>query len=307
MKKTIVFCMNCHGRHIINIINKYKHIILNDYDIIHISYASNNYLTTNIFNDEDINIIKKADILILQYIKNNRNMLNHDYICNNLATTKQIYIFPHYTFNGYFYDENYNIKLLFDCKTKEEIDNTIKNIIFDSKKCLEHVEKSFDYIKELDKLGNGCINIYQFIKDNYKKYRLFQENGHPNNLFFIEVANQLLYKIGYNPLDGLYENTQSSDATLNIIYPQLKDILNLEFEYNITKEQYITINEFFYIVGYPYIFEKNIADKIYELFTNDNKDYKYYNHLDYGPNKYAKWLLFKISGNTLKKILAIIR
>ncbi len=299
--------MNCHGKHISYIINKYNHIITKDYNILHINYASKNFLTTNIFEENDINIIKNADILVLQYIKNDRGMLNHNYIINNLATTDKIYILPHYTFNGYFYDENYNKKLLFECKTKEDIDNTIKNIVFDKEKCLVHMEESLNNIKELDKLGNGCVTMYQFMKDNYKKYRLYQDNGHPNNLFYIEIANQLLNKFGYKNLEGIYDNSQSSDIAMNIIYPQVKDILNLEFEYNIHKEQYITINEFFYIIGYPYIFDKEISTKIYELCKEDDSNYNYYNHFNDKPTTYSRWKLFKFSKNLLKNILSLIR
>lgn len=48
----------------------------------------------------------------------------------------------------------------------------------------------------IDKLSDIKINDY-FIM-NYKKYRLFQGRTYPSSIFFYELTNRILNKIGYN-------------------------------------------------------------------------------------------------------------
>ena len=93
MKKTIVFTMNCHAGYIIRNLKRYNHKLLEDYDIYHIDYASGTYLIDYNLSNDDIELIKKADILIIQYIKM-IGMLNHDYI-EQIAKTNNIFILPH--------------------------------------------------------------------------------------------------------------------------------------------------------------------------------------------------------------------
>tara|TARA_Y100000780_G_C13533145_1_gene358504 strand:- start:354 stop:650 length:297 start_codon:yes stop_codon:yes gene_type:complete len=98
MKKKIVICMNCHGMYIKNIMTKYCSEITKNYNIHYISYAKKITLKQNTFDDNESKLIKDADILIIQYIKNDRGMLNHDYIIS-IALTKNIFIIPHYVFS----------------------------------------------------------------------------------------------------------------------------------------------------------------------------------------------------------------
>jgi len=247
MKKKIVFCMNCHASYIIKNIEYYNNNILNDYNIFHINYASGKYLIDNKLTDNDVNLIKEADILICQYIKNDRGMLNHYYI-KSIANTDKIYLIPHYTFSAYFNDiiVEYIIKI---SKNTEQIISNINNLNIDNDKIINTLNYELNHIKELDK--NSSVCMFEFVNNNYKKYRLFQNRGHPNNLFFIEITNQLLKILGYNKLDGIYENFSNHSNQVSIIFPEVKNILKLEFDCNIYSNHiFVSTIQYFQIINY---------------------------------------------------------
>lgn len=271
MKKKIVFTMNCHAGYIIRNIKRYNHKILDDYNIYHINYAMGTYLIDYNLTNDDIELIKKADILIIQYIKKDRGMLNHDYI-KQIAETNKIFILPHYTFSGYFDDEITN-KLINENKTVSQIENAIANINIDEDTVNKNLINNLNNIKKLDELG--CCNMFEYVKNNYKKNRLFQNRGHPNNLFFIELSNQLLQKIGYTEkLNGIYENFSNHSNQICIIYQPIKNILKLEFDYNIySNDIFISTSEYFKIINYKTCFNDEIVNKINYLTRNIEKKY----------------------------------
>ena len=271
MKKKIVFMMNCHAGYIIRNIKRYNHKILDDYNIYHINYAMGTYLIDYNLTNDDIELIKKADILIIQYIKKDRGMLNHDYI-KQIAETNNIFLLPHYTFCGYFDDKLTN-KLINENKTISQIENAIANINIDEDTIIENLNNNLNNIKKLDELG--CCNMFEYVKNNYKKKRLFQNRGHPNNLFFIELTNQLLQKIGYTEkLNGIYENFSNHSNQICIIYQPIKNILKLEFDYNIySNDIFISTSEYFKIINYKTCFNDEIVNKINYLTRNIEKKY----------------------------------
>lgn len=273
INKHIVICMNCHGEYIMENLIKYQHKILEDYQIHHINYAIGKLLTTETFSENDINLIKNADILIIQYIKNNRGMLNHDYIIS-ICNTDKIFLIPHYTFSGYFYDNDITSKILLNCKSKEEIDQTLANISFDRQSCLNFLHNELDNIKNLDMLS--CVKMYDFVEKNYKKHRLFQNRGHPNNLFFIELTNQLLNLIGYEKIQYEHDNNSNISWHSNqicVIFSEVKNTLNLEFDCGICSNGVcMSNNEYFYVIMYQYM--NNIdTEKINSLCKNIDKKY----------------------------------
>lgn len=293
MKKKIVFAMNCHGGYIIQNFDWFNHKILDDYDIYYINYASGTYLIDNKLTNDDVELIKKADVLIIQYIKNERGMLNHGYI-KQIAETNKIFILPHYTFSGYFYEE-LTRKLIDENKTISQIENAIANINIDEDTVFENLNRELNNIKNLDELG--CCNMFEYVKNNYKKKRLFQNRGHPNMLFFIELTNQLLQKLGYNEnLDGIYENFFLNSVQVCVIYEPIKNILKLEFDCNIySNHVFISISEYFKIINYKTCFEEEIVNELNHL-TRDGKKY-------YGTSTFLHFF----DQNLLMKILELIR
>lgn len=268
MRKKIVFTMNCHAGYIIRNIKRYNHKILDDYDIYYINYATGTYLVDHNLTNDDVELIKKADILIIQYIKNDRGMLNHNYI-QQIAETNNIFILPHYTFSGYFYEE-LTLKLINENKTISQIENAIANINIDEDTVLENLNIELNNIKKLDEFG--CCNMFEYVKNNYKKKRLFQNRGHPNNSFFIELTNQLLQKLGYiENLDGVYDNISNHSYQICIIYQPIKNILKLDFDCNIySGDIFISISEYFKIINYKTCFNEEIVNELNHL-TRDVK------------------------------------
>lgn len=293
MKKKIVFTMNCHAGYIIRNIKRYNHKILDDYNIYHINYAMGTYLIDYNLTNDDIELIKKADILIIQYIKKDRGMLNHDYI-KQIAETNKIFILPHYIFCGYFDDKLTN-KLINENNTISQIENAIANINIDEDTIIENLNNNLNNIKKLDELG--CCNMFEYVKNNYKKNRLFQNKGHPNNLFFIELSNQLLQKIGYTEkLNGIYENFSNHSNQICIIYQPIKNILKLEFDYNIySNDIFISTSEYFKIINYKTCFNDEIVNKINYLTRNIEKKY-------FGTILFLTYFNKELLMNTLKLI-----
>jgi hypothetical protein len=271
MKKKIVFTMNCHAGYIIRNIKRYNHKILNDYDIYHINYASGTYLIDQNLTNDDVELIKKADVLIIQYIKNDRGMLNHDYI-KQIAETNKIFILPHYRFSGYFYEE-LTLKLINENKTISQIENATANINIDEDTVFENLKSNLNNIKKMDELG--CCNMFEYVKNNYKKKRLFQNRAHPNNLFFIELTNQLLQKLGYiENLGGVYENFSNHSNQICVIYQPIKNILKLDFDCNIySNDIFISISEYFKIINYKTCFDEEIVNELNHLTRNIDKKY----------------------------------
>lgn len=245
--------MNCHGLHIKNILKK---SFLNlDYNISHISYV--NKIDNPIFNESELNLIKKADVLLIQYIKNDRGCINHNYIIKNLINKKAKYfICPHYTFSGYLYD-NMESLVKPTIKSKSEIDILKESMKFDKKKVLDFFNSELEHLKELDALGDFIL--YDFVKNNYKYNKVFENRGHPNIIFFYELVNQILKKLNYKSyVQSPLNNERLGDETL--IFDDLKNILKPEFDTTInSKEIYI-----------PYLSEITSKSKIpYSSITSD--------------------------------------
>ena len=117
--------------------------------------------------------------------------------------------------------------------------------------------------------------MFEFVKNNYKKHRLFQNRGHPNNLFFIELTNQLLQKLGYiKNLDGVYENVSNHSNQICVIYQPIKNILKLDFDCNIySNDIFISISEYFKIINYKTCFNEEIVNELNHLTRNIDKKY----------------------------------
>ena len=116
--------------------------------------------------------------------------------------------------------------------------------------------------------------MFEFVNKNYKKKRLFQNRGHPNNLFFIELTNQLLQKIGYENLKGDYENFSNHSNQISVIYQPIKNILNLEFDCNIySSDIFLSTSEYFKIINYKTCFNEEIVSELNHLTKKIDKKY----------------------------------
>jgi hypothetical protein len=151
----LVFIFNCHSG---QIKKQLTHLPLSFDEIIIYNYLLPGYVkdTLTYYDNEDLEKIKSADILILQNVKNLRGkeFIGIDHIKTLIKPECKFIKIPDYTFTGYFlsFDHNKTIDIA-NYGTKEEI--------------MKNLEKSLEKIKNLDEISD--IKCYDFIKDNYQK------------------------------------------------------------------------------------------------------------------------------------------
>ena len=284
--------MNCHGLYIKNLLYKSKDIY-NNYNIYYISYVDKIMQNNYTLSDDELELIKNSDITIIQYIKKNRGELNHQNIisqCNNSI----IFLLPHYVFSGYFYD---HIKI--DCADNvndvESLNNYLRTAKFDEKDCINFLNNELEYIRKLDKYSN-FLNMYDFVKNNYQYKKLFQNRGHPRELFFVEIVNQFLNILGFKKIvcndNGTYHGNQYS-----IIHDEVKKTLNLKFDTSIySNDTYISKKEYYQIIFYENIFPNPIKEKLDKILLHIPSKYK-------GTKSIMNHIIF----DDLDSVLKIIR
>ncbi len=94
-------------------------------------------------------------------------------------------------------------------------------------------------------------------------------------MFFIELTNQLLQKLGYiENLGGVYENFSNHSNQICVIYQPIKNILKLDFDCNIySNDIFISISEYFKIINYKTCFDEEIVNELNHLTRNIDKKY----------------------------------
>ena len=95
----------------------------------------------------------------------------------------------------------------------------------------QEIKANFDLymskIQEREKLWD--IKIYDFIIDNYKKYLLFYDSGHPTNIIIKEIVRQILNR--FDIYEELYDDGISCmDTYEEWILPCVKKSLQLEYD-----------------------------------------------------------------------------
>lgn len=233
MKKTCVIFFNCHGgeikKHLLSssTFNEVYDIIfipLYDYLLEGYKYSQNEDLIEN-----DKKLIRECDLIILQYIKNDRKIIHHDYIKTLIKKECKIIIISHYTFSGY----NYPYDIINDVfintdKSKNELRTYINSLFLEDKnKILEHLNKELEHIKNLDL--NSDIKCYDFIKNNYNKNLLFYSRSYPTYILFHYITERILKMININDVIKPIWSSYASH-TLEPIYPNVKKYLELEFD-----------------------------------------------------------------------------
>jgi hypothetical protein len=132
---------------------------------------------------EYIEKISSADILILQFIKNDRQNIHHEKIKTYSKKNSKIILLPHYVFSGY-HVNNIELPLNFDCsKTYSELYQIYNSIKIDDNIILKNYN---DSINELCNL-NSDIDVSTIMKKYGKKYLMFNSRSYPTNIFSIFV------------------------------------------------------------------------------------------------------------------------
>lgn len=232
MNKTCVIFFNCHGNEIQHHLLSSKQFY-NNYDVHCIpiydyiegyKYANNDDLI-----DEHKHLVKICDVIILQYIKKDRKVIQHDYIISLLKPDCTSILIPHYSFSGYNYpydifnDDNINKNI-----SKTQLQYYVDNLFIDKEKeIILHLESELNNIIELDVYSD--IKCYNFVKDNYDKKSLFYSRSYPTYHMFHFISQQILEKIYINDIINPIWSSYASHCT-DVIFPNVKKYLNLKFD-----------------------------------------------------------------------------
>jgi hypothetical protein len=313
MKKNLTIFFNCHGNYISFYLKKFLNSDFN-VNFIYIADFDGGGGKRKYFNEKEINIFKNTDILIVQYIKNDRHFLNHSKVISLVKKDAIIIKIPHYTYHGY------NFKFISDNILKNlELKNDfkkIKNIIdkkfetnIDNHDINEYRLTCLEKIKKNDEVSD--IKMYDLFKKYYKDKILFNEPWHPNSFFIylmvIEILNHLnvnsdkkyinvfeiFSKMQFNitkknieymsiinnlSKDYIYEKIKNKDIELfeNYLHNDLISILYKRVNYDIHKNNIISIKRL--KTPNDNIIEVNTTDKVLYIskFMNIKIDIKYY-------------------------------
>lgn len=73
----------------------------------------------------------------------------------------------------------------------------MNNFKYDKDELLKCINFKINEFKKIDDLSD--IKIFDYYKNNYKKYRLFMGRSYPSSRFFFELTNRILITLNYNP------------------------------------------------------------------------------------------------------------
>ena len=278
MTNSCIIFMDCHGNEIYK--NLYDNInFINDFNVKIISL--NNYVVRDSckFNntklaDEDIIIIKNADILILQVIESDRGFLNNNEVIKFCKSKCKVIKIPHYRNSIYQYkcienkinkydlinnfgDFQSKIKDINNIdETKEIIQNEIdimNNFPYDKVEMLKIIKFKINEFNQIDDLSD--IKMLDYYNKNYKKYMLFMGRSYPSSRFFYELTNRLLITLNYNP-NNKFIDTNFAQNTSEPIPDYWYKFCNFSFDniFYIYGNIPITEYEWYYIL----LLSKNI-------------------------------------------------
>ena len=260
-KLLFVTFFNCHGKEYTSQLKnniefnaKYNVVNIALYDYLH--GHCHGHRTELIENH--VNMMQKADVLLIQNLKNNRNILNTDELikkyCKMNCTVIKI---PHYTFSGYEYEYNVldDAEMLFE-KTNVEIMNHLTTLYKnDEIKIKNFLENEFHDLKILDEFSD--VKMHDFVKSSFNEHRLFHARGYPTYIFFYQVSKHLLNILNIkNTHNILYTGTFKY---LEIpILPNVAKFLNIQFPlYKVNK----TINMIDYFLAKKKLNEPSLIEK----------------------------------------------
>jgi hypothetical protein len=283
MKKIIVILANCQGSPLKYMLDKYysdKYVIK--------AYTNYEYIQNNLDLPNDI---KEADIFLYQNYSNNDEKYNLKKILENSLKKDCIKLsFPSlHSCNLIFcYDvfSPTNYKTITKEKPFGDFFYGISNIIDESNKCdreyniNEIIEKSKNYnfisdetIKYYNKrtfefLESKCLTsdipeIYNFIKTNFTKYRLWHNPNHPTGILLNELIKLIFFKLELHYYDNEENinvlNNSLSDWVMPI-FPCVSMYYNFEFDSNKCSSWYNkNINNFdSYLTEYLLFIKNNI-------------------------------------------------
>lgn len=257
--KYFVIYTNCHGHPIeffLNLASEFK----NTYEcrfVQILNYLNKPEITS--LNEKDINHLKLADVVLCQYIQNDRDYLHHSNVLSYCKPEVRILMIPHHRFSGYSIISKNEFKFkinnwthipieIYEHYTKSKnydefklgFDNAIKSIeIKMSDSEITRLTNYFidNYVKLNLEQSNQELNMSQFVIENYKTKQLFADDSHPTGIFFYELVKKILNLLKIYDIPAYDENNDYTRPPGSIwaqTYLPLLDAekkkLNLEFD-----------------------------------------------------------------------------
>ena len=267
-KKNLIIWANCQGGSIDFMLSKYHSDKFNIFYYSNFEYINNNIIIPNTFLIADYflyqNYSNKDNVIYdLDHIKKNLNInckllsfptlhsinLLFCYDTNDPLNKKTIsHLYPH---GKFFYGMN-NLKIMIEKYKMIENKNTIIEKIIeeilsdnyiDKEQIDYYYDRSFTFL-ETKALSSDIQNIYYYIRENFKKIRLWHNPNHPTGI----LLNQLIIEI-FNKLELYYDNSDENikllDNMLNDwvipILPCVKKYYNLNFDDNCSSKYHLDI------------------------------------------------------------------
>ena len=262
-KLEILIFSNCQGHKIshllkLNIFNKYfNYMLLANY----IELTDENKCNLKV-------LLSKLDILIYQPIRESGIGIHLKYILDNINISRVKTVSLTYLYcNWYWLFDPKSLDILNKYKNldikREDIHNILTN--FNGEILINRMEESFKIFEEKEK--NVDIKILNYIKQNYKKQRLFFNKNHVTKNVIIYILNELLKILKIDiKLPNTYDLGVYYSYTFQPISSYVKNILELEFDED-------TIGDEFYInYFYDYITNKDLNYLINKYDLNTNPD-----------------------------------
>tara|TARA_B100001989_G_C24417709_1_gene402382 strand:- start:202 stop:837 length:636 start_codon:yes stop_codon:yes gene_type:complete len=210
--KSCVILFNCHGKQIEIQINQCKEFT-SIYKISHIEllyYLPNGTFVKDYYEDKDLELIKNADLLIIQSMRQDRSYLNFDYVAKLIKKDCLTIKIPHYSSSIYWFFNN----SINDDNLEYAKNNFIKN--------------ELEHIKNLDEISD--IKIYDFFINNYKNKQLFYGRWYPTYFLFNYISQIILYKLNINiQIKPIFTNYVTKKSRIQLINNIDKKLLNLNF------------------------------------------------------------------------------
>lgn len=190
----------------------------------------------------------KADLFIYQPIKSTPNRpteLSSDYLLSILKSSSTHISFPAMYFDGYFphlqtmHGRQSVLSLVHDyivayCSLKKlDVQDTLRLIrsstLYSNDLSNELCEQSLQNLEKREHASNIDIRLSGFIRNNFRKLKLFNQFNHPTRALFVHLANEIFTSIGY---ENQYSNitTEYLDDIKTPIYRSTHANLSLEFD-----------------------------------------------------------------------------
>lgn len=226
--KSFVIYSNCHSYPIeffLNLSDKFKNTYA-CHTVSILNYLNKPEITS--LSEIDIAKLKNADIVLCQYIQNDRNHLNHLNILSYCKAGVKILMMPHHRFSGYSVISKNEFKFKVNdwthipieiyehyvkSKNYAEFEFGFKDIMksIEIKMSDLEVARLTDYFIETytklnDTQSSKELNMSNFVIANYKKLQLFADDAHPTGVFFHELAKKILVVLEIGDIPEYNEN-----------------------------------------------------------------------------------------------------